>query len=46
MALQPSVGLWPLFQFLNLFTQSVELLGQGISRLKASYLHAEQHKQE
>jgi hypothetical protein len=31
MALQPFVGPWPLFQFLDLFTQSVGLLGRGIS---------------
>jgi hypothetical protein len=28
MALQPFVGPWPPFQFLNLFTQSVGLLGR------------------
>jgi hypothetical protein len=31
MALHPFAGPWPLFQFLDLFTQSVGLLGQGIS---------------
>jgi hypothetical protein len=29
MALQPFVGPWPLFQTLNLFTESVRLLGRG-----------------
>jgi hypothetical protein len=32
MALQPSVGPWPLFQFLARFTQSVGLLGGGPAR--------------
>jgi hypothetical protein len=31
MALQPFVGPWPLFQFVELFTQTVGLLGRGIS---------------
>jgi hypothetical protein len=44
MALQPFVGPWPLFQFLNLFTQSVGLLGRGISWSQDRYLHTEQHK--
>jgi hypothetical protein len=43
MALQPFVGLWPLFQFLNLYavgrTPSTE-----ISPSQGLYLHAEQHK--
>jgi hypothetical protein len=43
-ALQPFVRPWPLFQFLDLFTQSVGLLGQGISPSQGSYLHAGQHK--
>jgi hypothetical protein len=30
MALQPFVGPWPLFQFLNSFSQSEGLLGWGI----------------
>jgi hypothetical protein len=34
-ALQPSVGPWPLFQFLNLFTKSVGFLGWGSVRRKA-----------
>jgi hypothetical protein len=34
MALQPFVGPWPLFQFLDLFTQSVGLLQQRISPSK------------
>jgi hypothetical protein len=39
MALQPFVGPWPLFQFLDLFTQSVGLLGRGISPYQDRYLH-------
>jgi hypothetical protein len=31
MALQPFVGPWPLLQFRNHFTQTVRLLGRGIS---------------
>jgi hypothetical protein len=45
MALQPFVGLWPLFQILDLFTQSVGLLGRGISPSQGRYLHTELHKQ-
>jgi hypothetical protein len=30
-SMAPFVGPWPLFQFLNFFTQSVGLLGRGIS---------------
>jgi hypothetical protein len=41
MALQPFVGPWPLFQFLDLFTQSVGLLGRGISPSQGRYLHTE-----
>jgi hypothetical protein len=44
-ALQPFVAPWPLFQFLDLFTQSVGLLGWGFSPLQGRYLHTEQHKQ-
>jgi hypothetical protein len=44
MALQPFVGPWPLFQFLDLFTQSVGLLGRGISLSQGHYLHTGQHK--
>jgi hypothetical protein len=36
MALQPFVGPWPLFQFLDLFTQSAGLFGRGSARRKAS----------
>jgi hypothetical protein len=36
MALQTFVGPWPLFQFLNLYTQSLGLLGRGISLRKAA----------
>jgi hypothetical protein len=44
MALQPFVGPWPLFQFLDLFTQSVGLLGRGISPSQGRYLHTGQNK--
>jgi hypothetical protein len=39
MALQPFVGPWPLFLFLDLFTQSLGLLGRGISLSQGRYLH-------
>jgi hypothetical protein len=39
-----SMGL-QLFQFLDLFTQSVGLLGRGISPSQGRYLHTGQHKQ-
>jgi hypothetical protein len=42
MAIQPFVEPWPLFQFLD--TQSVELLGRGISPLQGLCLHTELHK--
>jgi hypothetical protein len=45
MALQTFVGPWPLFQFLDLFTQSVGLLGRGISPSQGRYLHTGKHKQ-
>jgi hypothetical protein len=45
MALQPFVEPWPLFQFLELFTRSVGLLGRGISSSQGLYLHTRQHKQ-
>jgi hypothetical protein len=41
MALQPFVGPWPLFQFLDLFTQTAGLLGRVISPLQGRYLHTE-----
>jgi hypothetical protein len=44
MALQPFVGPWPVLQFLDLFTQSVGLLGRGISPSQGRYLHTGQHK--
>jgi hypothetical protein len=37
-ALQPFVGPWKLFRFLDLFTQSVGLLGRGISPSQDHYL--------
>jgi hypothetical protein len=43
MALQPFVGPWRLLQFRNFFTQTVELLGRGISPPQGRYLHSEQH---
>jgi polyferredoxin len=43
-ALQLFVLPWPLFQFLNLFTPSVGLLGRGIRPSQGRYLHTEQHK--
>jgi hypothetical protein len=45
MALQPFVGLWPYVQFRNPYTQSVGLLGRGISPSQGRYLHPGQHKQ-
>jgi hypothetical protein len=33
------VGPWPLFQLLDLFTQSLGLLGRGISPSQDHYLH-------
>jgi hypothetical protein len=44
MALQPLVGPWPIFQFLDLFTRSVGLLGRGISPSQGRYLNTRQHK--
>jgi hypothetical protein len=43
-ALQPFVVPWPLFQFLTLYTQSIVLLGRGISPSQGPYLHREQHR--
>jgi hypothetical protein len=43
MAVQPFVS-WLLFQSLNSYTQSVGLLGRGISPSQRRYLHTEQHK--
>jgi hypothetical protein len=44
MALQPFVGPWPLFLFLDLFMQSVGLLGQGMNPSQCRYLRTGQHK--
>jgi hypothetical protein len=44
MALEPSVEPWPPFPCLDSFTQTVGLLGRGISPLQGRYLHTEQHK--
>jgi hypothetical protein len=41
--IEPFVGPWPLFSFVN-HTQSVGPLGGVISPSKGRYLHAEQHK--
>jgi hypothetical protein len=41
MAVQHFVGPWPLFQFLDLFTQPVGLLGRGISPSQGRYLHTQ-----
>jgi hypothetical protein len=45
MALQPFVGPWPSFQFLDLLTQSVGLFGRVISASQGLYLNRGQHKQ-
>jgi hypothetical protein len=37
-ALQPFVGLWPLFSFVIIFTQTVGLLGRVISPSQDRYL--------
>jgi hypothetical protein len=42
--LQPILGPWPLLQFRNLFTQTVGLLGRGISPSQGRYLHTGPHK--
>jgi hypothetical protein len=39
MDLQPFVGPWPHFHFLDLLTQSVGFLGRGISQSQGRYLH-------
>jgi hypothetical protein len=44
MVVQPVVGLWPPFQFLDLLTQSVGLLGRGISPSQGRYMHTGQNK--
>jgi hypothetical protein len=44
MALQPFVGPWPLFQFVTFFTQTIELLGWGISPAQGRFLQTGQHK--
>jgi hypothetical protein len=43
MAVQPFVRPWPRFQFLDLFTQSVGLLGRGISPSQGRYLTTGQY---
>jgi hypothetical protein len=45
MTLQPFVRPWPLFQFLDLFIQSVGFFGRGISPSQGRYRHTGQHKQ-
>jgi hypothetical protein len=44
MALQPFVRPWPLFKFLDLFTQSVGLLGRGPARRKAATCTQHKHR--
>jgi hypothetical protein len=44
MALQPFVGPWPLLHFLDLLTQTVGLLGRGISPSQGLCLYTGQHK--
>jgi hypothetical protein len=44
MAVQPFVGPWPLFQFLDPIHQSVGLIGRGISLSQGLYLHTGQYK--
>jgi hypothetical protein len=44
MVLQPFVGPWAVCQFLDLFTQSVGLLGRGIIPSQGRYLHTGQYK--
>jgi hypothetical protein len=44
MALQPFVGPWPLFEFLNLYTVG-RTPWTGGSPSQGRYLHTEQHKQ-
>jgi hypothetical protein len=43
MVLRP-FGSWPLIRLLSSFTQTVGLLGRGISPPQGRYLHTEQHK--
>jgi hypothetical protein len=43
MALQPLIGPWSLFQFLESYIQSIALLGRGIRPSQGLYLHTE-HK--
>jgi hypothetical protein len=44
MILQPFVGPWLPFQFLDLFTLSIGLFERGNSPSQGSYLHTGQHK--
>jgi hypothetical protein len=44
MALPAHSGPWPLIQFCNHFSQTVELLGRVISQLQGRYLNTGQHK--
>jgi hypothetical protein len=44
MALQPFVSSWPLFQFIDLFTQPVGHFGREISPSQGRYLHTGQHR--
>jgi hypothetical protein len=44
MALPAPSGLWPLIQFRNHFSQTIELLGRVISPSQGRYLNTGQHK--
>jgi hypothetical protein len=44
MTLQPFLGPWPLFSVSWSYTQSVGLLGRGISPSRGRFLYTEQHK--
>jgi hypothetical protein len=44
-AIQPFVGPWPLFQFLDPVHSQQDSLDGGISPSQGLYLHTEQHKQ-
>jgi hypothetical protein len=45
-ALQSFVGPWPIFLSLDLYTQSVGLLGRGISLIQGLCLHTEQRHRD
>jgi hypothetical protein len=43
-ALQPFVGPWLFFSFVNIFNHTVQLLGRVVSQSQGRYQHREQHK--